>query len=60
MMDHAIDDGGGNDGISEVITEVLPVDIGCQKCRTLAVTAVDDLEEERGMFGLLLLDPVEA
>ena len=60
MMDHAIDDGGGNDGVSEVIAEVLEVDVGCEQCRTFAVTAVDDLEEEGGIFGVLLLQPVKA
>ena len=60
MMHHAIDNGSGDDGVSEVIPEVFEVDVRCQKCRILAVTAVDDLEEERGMFGLLLLDPIEA
>ena len=59
-MHHAIDNGGGDDRVSEVITEVFEVDVRGQQCRTLAVTAVDYLEEEGGMFGLLLLDPVEA
>ena len=60
MMYHAIDNCSGDNRVSEVIAEVFEVDVRCQQCRTLAVTAVDDLEEERGMFGLLLLDPVEA
>ena len=60
VMYHAIDNCGGDHRVSEVIAEVFEVDVRCQQCRTLAVTAVDDLEEERGMFGLLLLDPVEA
>ena len=60
MMHHAIDNGGGDDGISEVIAEVLEVDVRCEKCRTFAVTAVDDLEEQRGIFGVLLLQPVKA
>ena len=60
MMHHAIDDGGGDDGISEVIAKVFKIDVCCQKCRTFAVTAVDDLEEERGVFGVLLLQPVKA
>ena len=60
MMHHTIDNCGGDDGITEVIAEVLEVDVRCEKCRTLAVTAVDDLEEQRGMFGVLLLQPVKA
>jgi len=60
MMHHAIDNRGGNNGISEVIAEVLEVNIRCEKCRTLAVTAVDDLEEQRGIFSVLLLQPVKS
>ena len=60
MMHHAIDNGSGGDGVSEVIAEVLEVDVRCEKCGTLAVTAVDDLEEQRGMFRVLLLKPVKA
>ena len=45
MMHHAIDNCGGDDGISEVIAEVLPIDICREQRRTLTVTAVDDLEE---------------
>ena len=59
-MHHAIDNRGGDHGISEVIPEVLEVDVGGKQGRTLAVTAVNDLEEQRGMFGVLLLDPVKA
>ena len=60
MMHHAIHNGGGGDGITEVIAEVLEVDVRCEKCRTLAVTAVDDLEEQGGIFSVLLLQPVKA
>ncbi len=60
MMDHAIDNRSGDDGVSEVIAEVFEVDVCCEKCRTFAVTAIDDLEEERGIFSILLLQPVKA
>jgi len=60
MMHHAIDNRSGDDGVPEVIAEVFKVNVRCQKCRTLAVTAVDDLEEERGIFGVLLLQPVKS
>ena len=60
MMHHSIDNGGGDNRISEVIAKVLPIDICREKCRTLTVTAVDDLEEQRGMFRVLLLKPVKA
>ena len=60
MMHHSIDNGSGDDGVSEVIAEVLEVNVRSEKCGTLAVTAVDDLEEQRGMFRVLLLKPVKA
>jgi len=60
MMHHAVYNRGGDDRISEVIAEVLEVNICRKQCRTLAVTAVDDLEEQRGVFGVLLLQPVKA
>jgi hypothetical protein len=60
MMHHAIYNRGGGDGVSEVIAEVLEVDVCSAQGRTFAVTAVDYLEEQRGIFGVLLLDPVKA
>ena len=60
MMHHTIHNGGGGDGISEVIAEVLLIDICREQRRTLAVTAVDDLEEQGGIFSVLLLQPVKA
>ena len=60
MMHHAVNNRGGDDGISEVIAEVLPIDICREQRRTFTVTAVDDLEEQRGMFSVLLLEPVKA
>ena len=59
-MHQAIDNRGRDDGISEVIAEVLEVNIRCEKCRALAVTAVDDLEEQRGIFAVLLFQPVKS
>ena len=59
-MHHTIDNGGGDNGVSEVIAKVLEVNVRCEKCGPFAVTAVDDLEEERGIFGVLLLQPVKA
>jgi len=60
MMHHAIYNRGGDNGISEVIAQFLEVDVRREQCRTLAVTAVDDLEEQGGIFGILLLQPVKA
>jgi len=44
-MHHAIYDGGGDHGISQVIAEVFEANVRCEQGRSLAVTAVDDLEE---------------
>lgn len=60
MMHHAVNNRSGDDGISEVIAEVLPIDICRKQRRTFAVTAVDDLEEQRSIFSVLLLQPVKA
>ena len=60
MMHHPIDNGGGDNGVSEVIAQVLEVNVRCEQGRPFAVTAVDDLEEERGIFGVLLLQAVKA
>jgi len=60
MMHHTVHNCGGDDGISEVIAEVFEVNVRSEQRRTLAVTAVDDLEEQRGIFGVLLLEPVKA
>jgi len=60
MMHHAIYYGGGHNGIAQIITKVFKVDVRGKKCRTLAVAAVYDLEEQRGVPCILLLQPVKA
>jgi len=59
MMHHAVYNRSGDDRISKVIAKVLEVNVRSQQCRALAVTAVDDLEEQRGIFSVLLLQPVK-
>ena len=59
MMHQSIHDSGCDDGVSEVIAEILEGNVRGQKGRCLAVPAVDDLEEEGGISGVLLLDPVK-
>ena len=60
MMDHAIDNGSGDNGIPKIIAEILKIDVGRHQCRTFAVTTVDNFEEQRSIFGVLLLQPVKA
>ena len=60
MMHHAIHDGGGDDGVAKVITELSKVYVRCYQGGTFAVPAVYDLEEQRGISCLLLLQPVKA
>jgi len=59
MMHHAIDNGGGDHGIPEIIAEVFEVNVRGKKGRPLAVTAIDDLKEKGGIFAVLLLQPVK-
>lgn len=60
MMHHAVYDGGGDNGVAKIITKVFKVDVRSQKRRSFAVAAVYDLEEQRGVFCILLLQPVKA
>ena len=60
MVDHSVDGGGGNDGVTEIIAELFEVDIGSNNRRTLAVAAIDDLMEETGIGGIMLFQAVEA
>jgi len=50
MMDHAVHDSGGNDGITEIIAQGLKINVCCQKGGRFAVALVDDLEEQRCVF----------
>lgn len=59
MMHHAIYNRGRDDGVSEIVAEILEIDVSREQCRPFAITTVDDLEEERSIFGVLLLDPIE-
>ena len=60
MVHHAIYNRGGDNRISEIIAEFLEANIRCKNGRTLAVAAIDDLEEQRGILGVLLFQPVKA
>jgi hypothetical protein len=56
MIHHAIYNGGGNDGVFGIIAKVL--EVCSEQGRAFAVTAVDDLEEQRCVFCVLLFEPV--
>lgn len=60
MMHQAINDAGRDHMVSEVIAEILEIDIRCKKRGTLAITAINDLEKEGGIFSILLFKPVKA
>ena len=49
MMDHAIDDGGCDDGIAGGIAEGFEVDVCGYQGGCFAVTGVDDFEEQGGV-----------
>lgn len=60
MVDHAVDDGSGDDGVAEIVTELFKVNVRSEECGRLAVAAVDDLEEEGGVASVVLLQAIEA
>lgn len=60
MMHHAVYDSGSDDRVAKIIAKVLEVNVGCEQCRSFAIAAVYDLEEQRGVFCILLLQPVKA
>jgi hypothetical protein len=59
MMHHAVYDGGGDDGIAQVIAELPKVNIRGDERGPFAVPAVYDLEEEGGVPCVLLFQPVK-
>ena len=59
MMHHSVYNGRRDDGVSQVIPQILEGNVRRQKRRSLAVTAVDDLEEQGGILGVLLLQAVK-
>gem|GEM_PF-1997944 len=60
MMHHAIYDSSSDNRVSKVIANVLEVNVGSDQGGTFAVTSVDNLEEQRGVPCVLLLQSVEA
>lgn len=60
MVNEPIDEGGGDDGIAEVVAEGFEVDVGGQKRGAFGVAGFDDFEKERGVAGRFLFEPVEA
>ncbi len=59
MMHHSVYNGCRDDGVSQVIAEILESNVRGEKRRSLAVTAVDDLEEQGSVFGVLLFQPIK-
>ncbi len=60
MVDHPVDSGGGNDGVTEIIPELFEVDIGGNDCRGFAVATIDNLVKETGVGGIMLFQAIEA
>lgn len=60
VMDQPIDDGGGDDGVAEVIPQLLEVDVGRHDRGSLAVAAPGHFEEQGRLPGILLFDAIEA
>lgn len=60
VVNHAVYDGGGDDGIAKVIAELGKPYVRGKDRRGLAVAAVYDFEEQGGIPGILLLKTVKA
>src|SRR3989339_913817 len=59
VMDQAVHDGGSDHGVAKVVPEVFKVHIGGDNGGGFAVAAVDDFEEQSGVTGGFLFEPVE-
>ena len=59
VMDHAIDDGSGDNRIPQVIAKGFKADVCGHPCRGFAISGIDDLEEQGCILSRLLLDSVE-
>lgn len=59
MMHHAVYDGSCDHGVSEIIAKFLEVDVCGDQCGSFAVTAIYDLEKQRGVLCVLLLQPIK-
>ena len=60
VMDHAVDDGGCNDGVAEIVAQLTEIDIAGNQSGGLAITAVNDLEEKGSVSCGFLLQAIEA
>jgi len=60
VMHETVNDGRGDHGVAQIVAELLEIDVGGDECRSLAIAAVDDLEEEGGVAGVVLFEPIEA
>ena len=62
MMDHAVDNSRGNRGITQVVSQLFEINISGNERRALAlaVAAINNFEEERGIASVVLFQPVEA
>ncbi len=52
-MDHSVHNRRGDDGVTEVVAELLEVDVRSEHGRPFGVPAVDDLEKESGVSCVL-------
>ena len=60
VMHETVNDGRGDHGVAQIVAELPEIDVGGDECRSLAIAAVDDLEEEGGVAGIVLFEPIEA
>ena len=61
MVDHSVNRGSGNNGVTEIIAELFEVNIGGNDCRGFAVVAaIDHLVKETGVGCIMLFQAIEA
>jgi hypothetical protein len=60
MVHHAIDHGGGDHRIAQIFPKGFKIDVGGQDGGLLAIAALDDFEEKRGVAAGFLLQAVKA
>lgn len=59
VVNETFDDRGGDDRVAEIVAKLLEIDVRGHEGGSGAVAGIDDLEEESGIPGLLLLDAVK-
>ena len=60
VMDHPVDEGSGDDGVAEVISELLKINVAGDNGCALAIAGIDNFEEKGCVSGRFLFNTVKA